>query len=112
MTVTNNKVVSIHYHATDNDGNTVDSNEEFAPLEYLHGYNNILVGLEKALEGLEAGQEAQVALSSVDTYGEHDGKALIFWVKIVTVREAVEEELHQGHPLTPQNESCGPGCCC
>lgn len=164
MTVTKNKVVSIHYRTTDNNGEVVDCNEEFAPLEYLHGYNNILAGLEKVLEGMEEEQITQVTLAPVDAYGEYDvtklievscsnipvgiselqpgdivessdgnellvkdvnertiildgnqplaGKTLNFWVKIVSIREATEEELRHGHPLTPQGESCGSDCCC
>lgn len=76
MIVTKNKVISIYYHAVDSDGNIVDSNEEFAPLEYLHGNNNILPGLEKALEGLEAGQETQVSLEPAAAYGEYDAGKL------------------------------------
>ncbi|MFV8346173.1 FKBP-type peptidyl-prolyl cis-trans isomerase [Flavobacterium sp. ZB4P13] len=164
MTVTNNKVVSIHYRATDNDDNIVDDNEEFAPLEYLHGYNNILAGLEKALEGLEVGQETQVTLAPADAYGEYDagkltevnravfsadadelqpgvivessdgmellvkdvnettitldgnhplaGATLHFTIKIVFIREATADELQHKHPISQQNESCEPGCCC
>jgi FKBP-type peptidyl-prolyl cis-trans isomerase SlyD len=164
MKVENNKVVNIHYSATDIDGNIVDSNEEFAPLEYLHGYNNILAAVEAALDGLTTGQETQVTLTPAEAFGEYDtaklmkvshavfpvgaeelqsgdivessdgkellvksvnettitlegnhplaGKSLNFWVKVISIREATEGELQQGHPLLEQNESCASGCCC
>ena len=76
MVVTKNRIISIYYNVTDADGNEIDSNKEFAPLEYLHGYNNILVSLEKALEGLEAGQEAQVTLAPAEANGEYDAGKL------------------------------------
>ncbi|WP_199449382.1 FKBP-type peptidyl-prolyl cis-trans isomerase, partial [Vibrio harveyi] len=42
-----------------------------APLDYLHGHNNLIVGLEKALEGREAGDKFEVTVSPEEAYGEH-----------------------------------------
>ncbi len=39
---------------------------------YLHGHNNIIPGLETALEGHEAGDTLSVTVSPEDGYGERD----------------------------------------
>ena len=80
MKVSNDKVVSIHYLATDETGNIVDSNEGQEPLEYLHGYNNILAGLEDALTGLAEEEETRIILNPENAYGDYDSK-LVFEVE-------------------------------
>ena len=80
MKVSNDKVVSIHYLATDESGNIVDSNEGQEPLEYLHGYNNILEGLENALTGLGEQEETKIILEPENAYGDYDSK-LVFEVE-------------------------------
>lgn len=77
MTVSNNKVVSVFYHAKNETGDVVDSNETFAPLEYLHGYNNILAGLEKEMEGMVTGEERTIILKPAQAYGEYDPQLLL-----------------------------------
>ena len=72
MIVAPDKVASIHYHAIDESGNIVDSNEDEAPLDYLHGYGNILQGLEDALAGLSEDGETKVRLTPKDAYGDYD----------------------------------------
>lgn len=79
MIVEKDKVVSIQYSATDESGAIVDSNMDVEPLEYLHGYGNILENLEKELTGLEALQEKQVLLSPELAYGDFDPE-LVFEV--------------------------------
>lgn len=79
MIVEKNKVISIQYHATDETGNVVDSNMEAAPLEYLHGYNNILQHLETALEGLKINEEKKVTLLPTEAYGDFNAE-LVFEV--------------------------------
>ncbi|MBK8975126.1 MAG: peptidylprolyl isomerase [Planctomycetes bacterium] len=66
------KVVSIHYKLKLDDGEVVDSSEGSAPLSYLHGAGNIVVGLERALEGSAVGNEVSVAVAPGDGYGEHE----------------------------------------
>lgn len=71
MTVTNNVVVSIHYTVRDEDGVQLDSSAGREPLTYLHGANNIIPGLELALEGKQIGDQLQVSIVPAEAYGEY-----------------------------------------
>ena len=72
MQVEARKVITIDYTLTDEDGEVLDSSEDDGPLEYLHGFGNIVPGLEDALEGKEPGQKLQVTVSPDKGYGERD----------------------------------------
>lgn len=54
------------------DGEEVGRADEDQPLEYLHGAENIVPGLEAALEGKKIGDRVQVTVAPVDAYGEYD----------------------------------------
>ncbi len=71
MQIADNKVVTIDYVLTDDDGNLIDRSEggQFA---YLHGANNIIPGLEKALTGKEKGERLQVVIPPEEGYGLRD----------------------------------------
>ena len=71
------KVVRVHYRLTGDDGTLLDSSEGQEPLTYLHGYDGLLPGLERGIEGMEAGQRASVDLVAADAYGAHDPEAVI-----------------------------------
>ncbi|MBX3254004.1 MAG: peptidylprolyl isomerase [Chitinophagaceae bacterium] len=77
MIVEKNKIVSIQYNAKDDNGNIVDSNMDFEPLEYLHGHNNILQSLEDALTGLWVEEEKNVILDAEQAYGEFNPEWVI-----------------------------------
>ncbi len=47
MEIAQDKVVTINYTLTDNDGNVIDQSSD-GSFSYLHGANNIVVGLENA----------------------------------------------------------------
>ena len=74
MTVTTNKMVKIHYTLRGDDGAVIDASERDAPLEYLHGYGNIIPGLERALEGKGMGEVLHVTVAPQDAYGEYNEK--------------------------------------
>lgn len=74
--VANDIVVSIEY-TLEVDGEIVDYSEKEDPLEYLHGHENIIPGLESALTGMAVGDSKQVTVTAVDAYGELDPEALI-----------------------------------
>ena len=42
------------------------------PLEYLHGHNNLVEGLEKVLEGKAVGDTFEVRVSPEEGYGEYN----------------------------------------
>lgn len=72
MTITQSKVVSIHYKVADSDSaEVIDSSEGGEPMTYLHGAQNIIPGLEQALEGKTVGDELVVTVAPGDAYGEY-----------------------------------------
>jgi FKBP-type peptidyl-prolyl cis-trans isomerase SlyD len=64
-------VVSLQYRLTVED-EVVEESEDDDPLMYLHGHNNIIPGLESALEGLQVGDEKTVKVKPRDAYGDYD----------------------------------------
>lgn len=69
MTVTENKVVMIHYTLKDNSGETLDSSEGKDPMAYIQGIGNIIVGLEEALAGKSAGDKVKTTIEPEKAYG-------------------------------------------
>jgi len=70
--VKNGMVVSIAYTLRLATGELVDASPEDEPLEYLHGADNIVPGLEKGLEGLTIGDKRDVQVSAAEGYGDYD----------------------------------------
>ena len=151
MNIAKDYVVALDYVLRDDEGNEIDTTEGIEPLEYIHGQNNLIPGLERELEGKKAGDELKdILVLPADAYGEYlpelaveverknfpedveleegmqfeaegpngvqivtvtkidgAGKNLHFDVKILTVREATDEEKKHG-----LKHSCGCGCGC
>ncbi len=74
--VADDLVVTIDYVLTV-DGEVIDSSEEEGPLDYLHGYDNIIPGLEQALKGMKVGDSKKVVVAPEDGYGEIDDEAFL-----------------------------------
>ncbi|MCE8019525.1 peptidylprolyl isomerase [Halomonas sp. MCCC 1A11036] len=70
MQIAQNSVVAFHYTLTNDAGEVLDSSEGRQPLTYLHGAGNIIPGLEKQLEGREAGDKLNVTVAPDEGYGE------------------------------------------
>tara|TARA_B100001964_G_scaffold232905_1_gene289411 strand:- start:617 stop:1105 length:489 start_codon:yes stop_codon:yes gene_type:complete len=70
--IARDKVVQIHYTLTLNDGGVIDSSEGQDPLAYLHGHQNIIPGLEEALEGKAVGDALKVSIPPEKGYGERN----------------------------------------
>lgn len=69
MTIKQNSVVTMHYHLKGADGEELDSSTDQEPLVYLHGANNIIVGLEEQLEGKQVGDKIEAQVSPEKGYG-------------------------------------------
>ena len=70
-----NSVVKFHYRLAevDSSGNRGDWFEQShgsEPLSYLHGFHNVVVGLERALEGKTVGAKIEITLAPDEAYGE------------------------------------------
>ncbi len=74
MNVTDKTVVSIRYTLTGVDGDLIDSNTDEGddPLDYLHGADNVVAGLEAALDGKAAGDKISVRVPPEAGYGDRD----------------------------------------
>ncbi len=72
MNIEKNIVVSLAYKVKLEDGVVVDQATAEAPLDYLHGHNNLISGLEAELEGKKAGDAFSVTIAPEDAYGEHN----------------------------------------
>ncbi|MFG6666417.1 peptidylprolyl isomerase [Halomonas sp. HNIBRBA4712] len=77
MSITSHQVVSLHYVLSDVtlEGSREvldDSRARQKPLEYLHAHDNILPGLERALEGKVIGDTFSATLAPQDAYGRRD----------------------------------------
>ena len=72
MPVAQDSVVTIHYTLKDDAGTVLDSSSPQEPLAYLHGHGNLIPGLEKELDGKNAGDALTVTVAPADGYGEYD----------------------------------------
>ncbi|GAA3922187.1 peptidylprolyl isomerase [Litoribacillus peritrichatus] len=71
MSISNQKVVTMDFKVSDTNGQVLDSSEGSEPLVYVHGANNIIPGLEKALEGKTVGDQVNVEIVAAEAYGEY-----------------------------------------
>jgi len=76
MKVGKGSVVSVEYKLHLGDGVVIDASEPGEPLVYIHGESQIVPGLERELEGLEAGAALQVTVAPDDGYGLSDPGAV------------------------------------
>lgn len=74
MQIANDKVVTIHYTLTNDEGDLLDSSKDQDPLAYLHGSGNIIPGLENALTGRSIGDTFNIEVAPEDGYGVRDNE--------------------------------------
>lgn len=79
MTVTTNKVVSVHYTLTENDaeGELIESTQGNEPLAFIFGIGAMIPDFEKNLEGLTAGDSFAFGIKAAEAYGEYDERMLV-----------------------------------
>ena len=74
MIADKDKVVTFHYTLKNAAGEQMESSREQDPMTYLHGANNIIVGLEKAMEGHSIEDEFVVTVEPGEAYGVRNEK--------------------------------------
>lgn len=99
MKIEKNTVVELEYKLMDDSGAVWESSEEGGPWVYLHGYGDVMPGLEKALEGKGNGQKVRTSLAPQEAYGLYEDD-----MKTEVPREAFEgiEGLTEGMRLVAE----------
>lgn len=90
MKITKDTAVFVHYSLKNKENELIDSTEGREPIAYVHGYNYLIEGLEKAMEGKEIGNEFQLNISVEEAYGEYD-QDLVYVVPPSDFEGAIEE---------------------
>lgn len=72
MKIAKDTVVQLHYSLYDDQGNLIESTQSTGgdPVAYLQGHQNMILGFEKAVTGMEAGEQQSFTLEPKDAYGE------------------------------------------
>lgn len=104
MKVTKDKVVSIHYTLTNDNGDVVDSSHQRGePLKYIQGHNNLIPGMENGLEGAAKGDKLNIDVEPKDGYGEVREEL----IQKVPRQQFGEQEVAPGMQFTAQTQQ-GP----
>lgn len=75
MTASKGKVISLEYTVKLQDDQVVDTNVGKEPLTYTQGANQIIAGVETAVEGMTVGETKHVTVAAADAYGARDPEA-------------------------------------
>ena len=95
------KTIRAHYTGTFDDGTKFDSSyDRGEPLEFVCGAGMMILGFDRAVANMDAGQSVDVRLEPAEAYGEPDPNA-IFTVEIDRMPGA--EELEEGEQVYLQN---------
>jgi FKBP-type peptidyl-prolyl cis-trans isomerase SlyD len=70
-------MVTIAYRLFDEAGAEVDRVDRRRPLRFVHGYAEVLPGLEAGLEGARAGERRSLVLSPADAFGPRDPEGVL-----------------------------------
>lgn len=77
MKAAKGRKVSVHYRGTLEDGEEFDSSQDREPLEFIIGSGDLIPGFEKAIVGMEPGQEKTVTVEPEDAYGPYEDGLVI-----------------------------------
>ena len=93
MKISKNSVVIMHYALKNDDGEDLGNSRGHEPMAYIHGYDNVVVGLEKELEGKMAGDKFSTVIPPEEGYGVKDDDGI---KKIDKDRFEGDEEISVG----------------
>ena len=91
MEVSNNKVVAFNYILKNNNGEILDKTEN-EPMHYLHGYQNIIPGLEKAMLGKKKDDKFEITIPPEEAYGIRSESQ---------IQKIGREQFEEGAEITP-----------
>lgn len=75
MSIEVNKVVTLNYTLTDEEGNVLDSTKDGNSFSYLTGKSQIIPKLEEEVSTMIIGGKKNVKIDAANAYGEYDENA-------------------------------------
>jgi peptidylprolyl isomerase len=69
--------VQVHYTGSLGDGTVFDSSANRSPLEFTVGQGQVIPGFERAVDGMEAGDQKTVVIPADQAYGVRDERLVI-----------------------------------
>ncbi|MDY0083106.1 MAG: peptidylprolyl isomerase [Ignavibacteriaceae bacterium] len=72
MPIEANKVVTLNFKLTDDNGNVLDSTDQGGPFLFISGKGMVLSKLEEAVSIMMIGTKKQLKLDAVDAYGNYN----------------------------------------
>ena len=104
--ITAKKIGIFNYVLTNKDGEELDSSQGH-PMPYLHGYGNIIPGLEEHMEGKGIGDTFKVNIPPEKAYGPYD-EAANFSVHRSELDKNILDDLKPGAQFFINNEQGQP----
>ena len=101
MKITKNKIATLDYTLKNDKGDIINTSDKDGPIMYLHGYENLIPGLENALENREKGESFEISVLPEQGYGNYD-ENLIITVKKKDLE--LDEEIELGMELEARTE--------
>ncbi len=83
--------VRVHYSGKLDDGTVFDTSESRDPLEFTIGKNQVILGFEQAVVGMDLGETKTTTVSAGQAYGTHDEKRVV-----VISRERLPQQTKPG----------------
>ena len=101
VNVRSDHVVTISYQFTDTGGADYEELQAPQTVTYLHGHNQLLPGLERAIEGMTSQQTADLTIEPDGAFGPHHDELVIEIERErigfeVTVGDVIRAELPDG----------------
>ena len=110
MKITKNTVVSIAYklYAEDEERELIEETEAGAPFEFLFGHEEVLPGVEKALENLQKGDTFKIELACEEAFGpEMEDYYHEFPISDFMVDGELDEEVLEEDAIVPMEDDEG-----
>jgi len=104
MKISSDHWVEFHYELLDARGHQVETTADDGPVRYLHGHDEILPGLERALLGRRPGERFEISLAADEAYGAYDPEGI---VSVPRSEMPEDEEISPGTWLTVSVEADG-----
>lgn len=98
-------LVTLSYVLFDEKGEAVDRVTADEPLTYVHGYAQLVPGLERQIEGLEAGARGTFTVEADDAFGQRDEDAIF---EVERSDFPTEEEIRVGDEFMAEDADGDP----